>query len=519
VTLFRSIRDEAGDEFRTVLAIANLGGLVNVLILACLDAGARAPGAGQGRSLAWLLALVAVHASCSRHVRRRLSAWIEAAVHRVRTRVGERVARAEPATFDRVAPADLSELIGESTVRLSTQAAPIAVLAQSTVSLAFVALYAAWLSLTALVLLGGVCLAAAALFLGLRRDLERQQDRTDLLRAAYAARVGALLADRERLRSSRRDGWQARADVAAEAGALRAAEARVNELYGDVSLLGEGALFVLAAAVAYTLHAAGLDASTLAHLFAAVMFVWSPVMGVVGGVAPLLRANTVLGQIEAIERRLADATDGDDPWRGRAGELAVAGSAGDEHGRTFGPLDLVVRAGQAVAITGGDEDGRAATARWLAGLAAPARGMLTVDGVAVEPGNAAAFRELVVGVGAGLPEEVVEIPPRRAAEAAWWLERFGLAARVEAVGEAFTTRALSTGERGRLALIAAMLADRPICVLSGWETDQDPAAREVFVAEVLPRMRAGGKLVLLLGEDAPIVAAADVVVRLDGGTR
>jgi len=82
---------------------------------------------------------------------------------------------------------------------------------------------------------------------------------------------------------------------------------------------------------------------------------------------------------------------------------------------------------------------------------------------------------------------------------------------------AFSTRALSQGQRKRLALVVACLEDRPFLVFDEWAADQDPAFKDVFYRELLPELRAQGKTVLVISHDDRYFALADRVVRMENG--
>jgi ABC-type thiamine transport system ATPase subunit len=61
----------------------------------------------------------------------------------------------------------------------------------------------------------------------------------------------------------------------------------------------------------------------------------------------------------------------------------------------------------------------------------------------------------------------------------------GLEDKVQYADGGFTTTRLSTGQRKRLALIVALLEDRPLLVLDEFAADQDPPSRQRFYEELL----------------------------------
>ena len=76
---------------------------------------------------------------------------------------------------------------------------------------------------------------------------------------------------------------------------------------------------------------------------------------------------------------------------------------------------------------------------------------------------------------------------------------------------------LSQGQRKRLALVTAMLEDRPFYVFDEWAADQDPQYKEVFYGELLPELRARGKGVIVVTHDDRYFHVGDRVLKLDEG--
>jgi putative pyoverdin transport system ATP-binding/permease protein len=97
------------------------------------------------------------------------------------------------------------------------------------------------------------------------------------------------------------------------------------------------------------------------------------------------------------------------------------------------------------------------------------------------------------------------------------LARLELDDLVRVEGGAFSTTDLSQGQRKRLALLTALLEDRPICVLDEWASNQDAHFKKIFYLELMPEWRARGKTLLVITHDEDYLHLADRVVRLDSG--
>jgi putative ATP-binding cassette transporter len=84
-------------------------------------------------------------------------------------------------------------------------------------------------------------------------------------------------------------------------------------------------------------------------------------------------------------------------------------------------------------------------------------------------------------------------------------------------GARFTTLDLSQGQRKRLALLVAILENRPILVLDEWAADQDPSFRRYFYEELLPQLKREGRTVIAVTHDDKYFNVADRVVKMEYG--
>jgi ABC-type siderophore export system fused ATPase/permease subunit len=71
--------------------------------------------------------------------------------------------------------------------------------------------------------------------------------------------------------------------------------------------------------------------------------------------------------------------------------------------------------------------------------------------------------------------------------------------------------------RKRLALVQSWLQAAEVYVLDEWAADQDPAARDHFYRQVLPRMQREGKTLVVVSHDDRCFALADRVVTFEQG--
>ncbi len=246
------------------------------------------------------------------------------------------------------------------------------------------------------------------------------------------------------------------------------------------------------------------------------------------------RANIALKKIETLGLSLAASAPilageagsdtGLDPSGWRCLELSNVTHRyyreGEDSSFTVGPINLRFSPGEVTFLIGGNGSGKTTLAMLLLGLYTPESGTVCLDGVPIEDANREAYRQLFSTVFSdfclfdsllGLQKEDLD------AEALMYLERLQLRSKVQIEQGAFSTQALSQGQRKRLALLTAYVEDRPFYVFDEWAADQDPLFRKVFYTELLPDLKARGKTVFVITHDDQYFPLADRWIRMDYG--
>ncbi|HKX54163.1 MAG TPA: cyclic peptide export ABC transporter [Nitrosospira sp.] len=187
---------------------------------------------------------------------------------------------------------------------------------------------------------------------------------------------------------------------------------------------------------------------------------------------------------------------------------------------TLGPIDLDFRPGEITFLVGGNGSGKTTLAKLLVGLYPPEEGQIVFNGKVVDETNRDRYRQLFSTVFSDfhlfdrlLETSRVDLDN----EGNQLLAKLHLQNKVKVQNGAFTTLALSQGQRKRLALVVAYLENRPFFIFDEWAADQDPVFKEVFYRELLPELRAMGKAVLVISHDDRYFHLADRLIRMESG--
>jgi len=186
----------------------------------------------------------------------------------------------------------------------------------------------------------------------------------------------------------------------------------------------------------------------------------------------------------------------------------------------FGPLNITLQPASVVFVAGGNGSGKTTFAKLLTGLYAPTSGSVAFDDVAIDDNSMRQYRSkfAVVFSDFSLFEGVADLDPRDMGP-----DTERLAARLKLKDWMLSPRpggsraAVSAGERRRIALLMALIEDRPIMLFDEWAADQDPTYKDLFYRDILPSLRARGKLVIVLSHDERYFHLGDRVLWLERG--
>jgi putative ATP-binding cassette transporter len=270
---------------------------------------------------------------------------------------------------------------------------------------------------------------------------------------------------------------------------------------------------------------------TLTAYVFAMLYLMTPIWGIVGTFPAVARGQVALARIEEIgisldgevERSAAVESQptlaaGQSLVELRGAEFAY--DAQVESGFKLGPLSFALRPGELVFIVGGNGSGKSTFVKLLVGLYELSAGSRWLGAHRVDEQSLARYREqfsVIFSdpfVFAGLHGLNDANVTQRATA---YLAQLQIAHRVQIEQHRFSTTELSSGERKRLALIVAYLEDRPICVFDEWAADQDPEYKRIFYEMLLPELRARGKAVVVITHDDRYFHHGDRVIKLDEG--
>ena len=226
-----------------------------------------------------------------------------------------------------------------------------------------------------------------------------------------------------------------------------------------------------------------------------------------------------------LEREAKAKTRETPPFEPPIERLAVAGACIDYGGgRGVGPFSLSVSRGELVALTGPTGSGKTSLLHAIIGLAPISAGDLYANGLSVNPGAANAqigwAGQHVVLLPGTIRDNIALAEPGASDEAiAQAAARAGLDGLLEARAQGLNTlvdprgSGLSGGERRRIAIARALVADRPMLLLDEPTADLDSETAASIIA--ILRQLASAHAIIAATHDPALIAAATREVAIE----
>ena len=523
-------------QIRTMLALTTVAGFANAILVVVVNLAAGQVAQGEGPGLWLWLAFVSafvLYYLCDRVALLRANAIIERLLRDLRISVVAKLRRSELPTVEKLGRGQLYNLVAQETNHLSVAFPLLIECFQQAVLLAVSLIYLGYLSLAALAVFA---VAVSLGFLGYRHFNENFRETMEELghsQARLVDAVGDIIDGSKELRLNMRRSDAVYAAFRSLSQSAQRLQARAGEHWASMILLIGFVIYFMLGVVAFVFpQYIGGHSTIVFQLVPTLLFCIGPLTRIVAQSPMFLRADVGLNSIFAVQRQL-DLVPGVAPQQARAESAryrdfiaidyrGLCSSYRDSEGAanfTAGPLDLRVARGETVFLVGGNGSGKSTALRLMTGLYPAEGGEILVDETAVRGDQVGGFRELFSAIFADFhlfdrPYGLEQVDP---GEVARLIAEMGLQNKVRFEDGRFSDLNLSTGQRKRLALIVALLEDRPVYVFDEWSAEQDVHFREQFYTRILPALKGRGKTVIAVTHDDRFWHLADRVVKLDLG--
>jgi cyclic peptide transporter len=188
----------------------------------------------------------------------------------------------------------------------------------------------------------------------------------------------------------------------------------------------------------------------------------------------------------------------------------------------LGPINLEIKRGEMVFITGGNGSGKSTLVNLLTGLCQPTSGHVYLNGNPITENNSAYYRNQISAIFTNnhvFAENYDDFDLSTANDTLMQyvsMMQLSQVLKIDDDKKNIDNR-LSKGQHKRLAMIYALLEGRQLVVLDEWAAEQDPEFRAYFYKTILPELKNLGKTVIAVTHDDAYYGCANRIIKLDYG--
>ncbi|WP_430473174.1 cyclic peptide export ABC transporter [Thalassospira lucentensis] len=537
--LFKILRTRAKISMRTVIALLTMSAVSTTMVLVIVNmASDQAEEGAISLRLLALMCLSLIGFIWSQHKADTLvSAEVENILHQFRLSLFDKVRTSSPETLDAVGQGPIQSAMTQEMQTISNTLPMLMNGVQQLVLILFVSLYLAWLSLFALALIA----VLAALAIGIHlyrikrvnvaiRDAAEDEGKlfgglSDLLNGFKEVKMNNL----------RRDTLISR--LHEQSLRTRDTKAEIKQQWSRETSAVQLAFYVMMAAMVFIVPIFTSDYHDVAvQVTTATLFLFGPIGSTIMTLPSFNETEAALAKVIGLQEELGEALGKQQDQEakthtinenktplGAITEIVLKDVRftypGPTGGFSVGPLNASFKRGEIVFITGGNGAGKSTMISLLTGLRAIDDGEILVNGTSLRVDQLQEYRDQFASVLSGyhLFDELYGIDPIDADKVTELLTQMEIADKVTLEGNTFSTISLSQGQRKRLALITALLEEKPVLVLDEWAADQDPHFRSVFYEKLLPSLRKQGKILICVTHDDRWFHLADRIYHVQDG--
>lgn len=532
-TLIEFFIRETESPWRSILFMATISGIANGILLAVINAsaGTTSPLFLDLRYLAIFMLAFALFYYTKKQSMTQSKVIVEQVLRAVRVRITDKIRSTSLIEFEGIGREVVYNRLTQETTTIS-QAAPVLINAcQAAIMLVFAGAYILLLSEAALWISALFITGGMIMYLAHRKQVAEELRAADRKEREFLVMLNQVMEGFKEIKLNRRksDDLYAHFNVIAdESERLRI---RTGILYVTDFMFSQVAFYLLLACLIFLMpQFSQTSASTAVKLTASILFIMRPLETLISSIPFFAKANLAALNLRELEVRLDASHDILSPET--AVKLPESFSAitfedvmfsyTDRDWRqlfSVGPINEEIRQGEVLFVVGGNGSGKSTFLKLLTGLYVPRSGSIRINGIVLDRDSIASYREqfAIVFSDFFLFERLYGIEDIDTQRVHALIREMDLQKKTSFAEGSFTNVNLSTGQRKRLALIAALMDDKRICVFDEVAADQDPVFRKYFYETFLAKLKNEGKTIIAVSHDDRYFHVADRVIRMDYG--
>ena len=559
--LLQFIEKESSKPYKQILLIVIIAGIANSLLLGIVNHATQAVADNENLTQYFWLYMVALalFLYAQWFAFERAIITIEGAIYNVRIRLTRKIRQVELPFMEEQGSNSLYARFTQSDMLISQAIPQITGAAQMSVLLIFSFLYLAYISyLSFLISMAGM-LVSAALFLTKTRRIKALLQEVKQKEVNYFKSISHLINGFKEVKINRKKGRAILQNIATESAEIEKIKLEVGKQESRLWGHGRVLVYTLLPVLIFVIPSiSDIHTDNIYKISSTILFLTGPIAILINTMPVLNRVNLSIDELVSLEAEMDQVIskafsghNGDDKEEessnlifsdfkeismknvsftytsdfGNSSDADADSDSGKGNSSDFsaGPFNETIYKGELLFIIGGNGSGKSTYLKLLTGLYypdnSPENSNLFVDSIAIDKTSYPAYRDLFSAIFTDfhLFDKFYGIENIDSGKVNCWLEKMKMQGKVEYKNGGFTRTSLSTGQRKRLAFIAAILEDKPILVMDEFAADQDPQFRQYFYETLLPEIKAMGKTVVAVTHDDHYFHVADRILKMEEG--
>jgi len=509
-----------------------LSGLANAMILAIINSAAEMISNNdlQAHYLLLYITTFAIYVYTQRFALSQTVIAIEKFIRKVRVRIADKIRSADLHFIENSERGEMYTRLTQDSNLISQSGLLLITAAQSGMVLVFSFIYLAWLSPISFLMTIVFISLAVYTYWFYEKNISKQLHLATQKEAKFFAYFSHLLDGFKELKMNR----QKSDDLFDQIDTLskETEQLKVNVGLQQVTTLmfSRMSFYLLLAILVFivpTFHASNAD--EIYKISTTILFIIGPINMLVTSLPTVSQSNVALDNLSTLETQLdgviIDIYSQQQPMVSDFKEIQLdkaTFSYQDKHGKSLfsiGPINLSIEKGEMVFIVGGNGSGKSTLLKLLTSLYDPTKGSVDLNCEPIDRTQYASYRELfaIIFTDFHLFDKLYGLSNIDDKQVKGLLRLMQLDKKTKYREGEFTQLDLSTGQKKRLAFVAAILDNKPIYIFDELAADQDPQFRKYFYEVILPDLKQQGKTIIAVTHDDKYFQVADRVLKMEYG--
>lgn len=520
---------------KTILGSAIIAGGASGGLLAVINSGAELAANQEVKAhLFWVFVILFIlFFTSKKYALSKTSIAVEGAVRKVRIRIADKIRKSDLAFVENMGRSRMFTRLTQDANLISQSAVIIINASQSAIVLVATLLYVAWLSPLGFFIMLIALTSGSGVYLANSKKNAEAYETVNQRESEFFDALDHLLSGFKEIKVNQKKSdslFSYIKQISMDTEQLKVSSGQrfvIDFMFSQVTF------YLLLAIIVFILpQLEPTHFSVVIKLTASTLFIIGPVNLLVGAIPVFTLADVAVRNLYKLEKELDMQGLCTQPLDTRlAAKIAsfqeihfdnvYFNYESKDHGSSFGigPLDFTIRRGNILFLTGGNGSGKSTLLKLITGLYYPTSGRILVDKIPVNQASYPEFRHLfslifsdfhlfdrlygLEGVNEDTLDDLIHL--------------MQLEQKTQYKNGRFTDLNLSTGQKKRLAFIAASLEDKPVNVFDEWAADQDATFRAFFYEKILPDMRAKGKTLVCVTHDDRYFNLCDHLIKMELG--